>query len=90
MFNVTNTHPHGKGNQCLTHHHMYGHIGDRQKPGAARESHVFWGVFMCMQSLTVLHTTKPFDKRVRPQGVNPEPSDHESLTVCMSPPSKDC
>ena len=60
------------------------------------------GSFRCTQPQTVMHTTKPLLNQLGTTGIcphrsnqptqdsNPGPSDHESHTLCVSPPSEDC
>ena len=61
------------------------------------------GSFRCTQPQTVMHTTKPLLNHLHvgttgicphrsnqpTQDSNPGPSDHESQTLCVSPPSED-
>ena len=57
------------------------------------------GSFRCTQPQTVMHTTKPLLNQFGTTGPhrsnqptqdsNPGPSDHESQTLCVSPPSED-
>ena len=59
------------------------------------------GSFRCTQPQTVIHTTKPLLNQLGTTGIcphrsnqptqdsNPGPSDHESQTLCVSPPSED-
>ena len=59
------------------------------------------GYFRCMQPQTVMHTTKPLLTQLGTTGIcphrsnqptqdsNPGPSDHESQTLCVSPPCED-
>ena len=59
------------------------------------------GSFRCTQPQTVMHTTKPLLNQLGTTGIcphrsnqptqdsNPGPSDHESQTLCVSPPSED-
>ena len=59
------------------------------------------GSFRCTQPHTVMHTTKPLLNQLGTTGIcphrsnqptqdsNPGPSDHESLTLCVSPSSED-
>ena len=59
------------------------------------------GSFRCTQPQTVMHTTKPLLNQLYTTGIcphhsnqhtqdsNPGPSDHESQTLCVSPPSED-
>ena len=59
------------------------------------------GSFRCTQPQTVMHTTKPLLNQLGATGIcphrsnqptqdsNPGPSDHESQTLCVSPPSED-
>ena len=59
------------------------------------------GCFRCTQPQTVMHTTKPLLNQLGTTGIcphrsnqptqdsNPGPSDHESQTLCVSPPSED-
>ena len=59
------------------------------------------GSFRCTQPQTVMHTTKPLLNQLGTTGIcphrsnqptqdsNPGPSDHESQTLCVSPPGED-
>ena len=59
------------------------------------------GSFRCTQPQTVMHTTKPLLNQLGTTGIcphrsnqptqdsNPGPSDHESQTLCVPPPSED-
>ena len=59
------------------------------------------GSFRCTQPQTVMHTTKPLLNQLGTTGIcphrnnqptqdsNPGPSDHESQTLCVSPPNED-
>ena len=61
--------------------------------------YIRWSSFRCMEPETVLYTTKNFNllgdhwylstPQQPKKDSNPEPSDHESHTLCVSPPNED-
>ena len=85
--------------------HCYGHLATYRNPEPGDNPILFStdskGSFRCTQPQTVMHTTKPLLNQLGTTGIcphrsnqptqdsNPGPSDHESQTLCVSPPSED-